>query len=119
MDLFEVNIVLNSGIAGGMNPKLKIFDTVISTEVCYHDVTQDTLTEFHSCLKTVFFEANCELIKISEMAVKETNQEETVFWGKILAGEAFITDKGCKKINEKEAYLHLIASSHIFYTIIK
>ncbi|HBE9553301.1 hypothetical protein [Clostridioides difficile] len=31
MDLFEVNIVLNSGTAGGMNPKLKIFDTVIST----------------------------------------------------------------------------------------
>ncbi|EQG37463.1 hypothetical protein QIO_1018 [Clostridioides difficile DA00129] len=59
------------------------------------------------------------MIKISEMAVKETNQEETVFWGRILAGEAFITNKGRKKINEKEAYLHLIASSHIFYTIIK
>ncbi|EQE68465.1 methylthioadenosine nucleosidase domain protein [Clostridioides difficile CD149] len=98
---------------------MKIFNMVISTEVCHHDVTQDTLTEFHSWLKTVFFEANCELIKISEMAVKETNQEETVFWGRILAGEAFITNKGRKKINEKEAYLHLIASSHIFYTIIK
>ncbi|HBF0728212.1 TPA: hypothetical protein KNO10_001335 [Clostridioides difficile] len=105
MDLFEVNIVLNSGTAGGMNPKLKIFNMVISTEVCHHDVTQDTLTEFHSWLKTVFFEANCELIKISEMAVKETNQEETVFWGRILAGEAFITDKGRKKINEKFAPL--------------
>ncbi|PBG62569.1 hypothetical protein BGU98_12715 [Clostridioides difficile] len=98
---------------------MKIFNMVISTEVCHHDVTQDTLTEFHSWLKTVFFEANCELIKISEMAVKKTNQEETVFWGRILAGEAFITNKGRKKINEKEAYLHLIASSHIFYTIIK
>ncbi|MBT2157780.1 hypothetical protein KK420_12930 [Clostridioides difficile] len=64
------------------------------------------------------FEANCELIKISEMAVKETNQEETVFWGRILAGKLLLPIRDAK-INEKEAYLHLIASSHIFYTIIK
>ncbi|ENY8814560.1 hypothetical protein ACF1XK_001849 [Clostridioides difficile] len=62
-----------------MNPKLKIFNMVISTEVCHHDVTQDTLTEFHSWLKTVFFEANCELIKISEMAVKKPTKKKPYF----------------------------------------
>lgn len=72
IDIFGVNIVINAGVAGGMNPKLKIFDTVISTEVCYHDVAQDVLTEFHPWLKTKFFEADRELIKISERAVKET-----------------------------------------------
>nr|WP_235700359.1 hypothetical protein [Clostridioides difficile] len=56
-------------------------------------------------MKTVFFKANRELIKIREMAVKETNQEETVFWGRIATGETFITDKGRKKINEKFAPL--------------
>ena len=39
------------------------------------------------------------------MAVKETNQEETVFWGRIATGETFITDKGRKKINEISAPL--------------
>lgn len=101
IDLFGVNIVINAGTAGGMNPNLKIFDTVISTEVCYHDVAQDILTEFHPWLKTVFFEADRELIKISERAVKEIEPKGKVFWGRIVTGEAFITDEGRKKINDE------------------
>lgn len=38
IDVFCVDIIINSGTAGGMEPELEIFDTVISTEVCYHDV---------------------------------------------------------------------------------
>lgn len=105
IDIFGVNIVINTGTAGGMDPKLKIFDTVISTEVCYHDVAQDILTEFHPWLKTVFFEADRELIKISERAVKETELKGKVFWGWIVTGEAFITDGGRKKINDEFAPL--------------
>lgn len=88
-----------------MNPKLKIFDTVISTEVCYHDVAQDTLTEFHPWLKTVFFKADQELIKISKSAVKNIESKNNVFWGRIVTGEAFITDMGRKKINDEFAPL--------------
>ena len=101
IDIFGVNIVINAGVAGGMDPKLKIFDTVISTEVCYHDVAQDVLTEFHPWLKTIFFEADRELIKISERAVKETEPKGKVFWGRIVTGESFITSEGRKEINDE------------------
>lgn len=101
IDIFEVDTILNAGVAGGMNPELKIFDTVISTETCYHDVAQDILTEFHPWLETVFFEADRELIKISKMAVKETEPKGNVFWGRIVTGEAFITDEGRNKINDE------------------
>ena len=47
VDLFSADMIINSGTAGGMDPGLDIFDTVISTEVCYHDVAPDILTEFH------------------------------------------------------------------------
>ena len=47
IDSFHVNAVINAGTAGGMDPALKIFDTVISTEVAYHDVEEEILTEFH------------------------------------------------------------------------
>lgn len=65
VDVYGVDIMLNSGTAGGMNPDLKIFDTVISTEVCYHDVAADILTEFHPWMKSVFFKADPELIEQS------------------------------------------------------
>lgn len=58
IDIFGVNIILNSGAAGGMDPRLAIFDTVISTEVCYHDVAEDVLTQFHPWMKSVFFQAD-------------------------------------------------------------
>ena len=105
IDIFGVNIVINAGVSGGINSKLKIFDTVISMEVCYHDVAQDILTEFHPWLKTIFFEAGRELIKISERAVKETESKGKVFWGRIVTGESFITRKGRKEINDEFAPL--------------
>lgn len=35
--------LLIQGRQGGIEPDLEIFDTVISTEVCYHDVAPDIL----------------------------------------------------------------------------
>lgn len=69
IDFFGVDIMINSGTAGGMNAGLEIFDTVISTEVCYHDVAPDILTEFHPWMKSVFFESDKELIERSKTAV--------------------------------------------------
>lgn len=43
IDVFCVDVIINSGTAGGIEPDLEIFDTVISTEVCYHDVAPDIL----------------------------------------------------------------------------
>ena len=105
IDSFGVDTVINSGTAGGMSPKLKMFDTVISTEACYHDVAPDILTEFHPWMGSVFFEADRELIRISKMAVKEMETKGKVFWGRIVTGEAFITDEGREKINDRFAPL--------------
>lgn len=105
IDMYGVDMIINAGTAGGMNPELKIFDSVISTEVAYHDVAPDILTEFHPWLETVFFEADRELINISEIAVKGIKLEGEVFWGRIVTGEAFISDEGRKKINDEFAPL--------------
>ena len=39
--------------------------------------------------KLYFFEADRELIKISERVVKEMEAKGKVFWGRIVTGEAF------------------------------
>ena len=38
VDRFGVDKILNTGIAGGLNPSLKVGDIVVSTKVAHHDV---------------------------------------------------------------------------------
>ena len=88
IDVFCVDIIINSGTAGGMEPELEIFDTVISTEVCYHDVAPDP-----------------KLIDMSKSAVDKLATSGKVVWGRMVTGESFITDEGRKKINDEFAPL--------------
>ena len=101
IDTFAVNIVINAGTAGGMDKKLNIFDTVISTEVAYHDVAPGILTEFHPWMETVYFRADPTLLNLSRQAVDKMNTEDEVYWGRMVTGEAFIADEGREKINEQ------------------
>ena len=105
VDLFSADMIINSGTAGGMDPGLDIFDTVISTEVCYHDVAPDILTEFHPWMESVFFTADPKLIRLSKTAVKKIRPAGKVIWGRMVTGESFITDEGRQKINQEFAPL--------------
>lgn len=98
IDLFGVDAIINAGTAGGLDPALEIFDTVISTEACYHDVAADILTEFHPWMDTVFFRADRELLEFSRRAVGKMASAGKVVWGRMATGESFITDEGRQKI---------------------
>ena len=101
IDTYHVNTIINAGVAGGMNEDLEIFDTVISTEVAYHDVAPNILTEFHPWLETVFFKADQGLLSVAKKAVGKLEQNYKVFWGRMVTGETFIADEGRQKINEQ------------------
>lgn len=105
IDVFRVQVVINSGTAVGMNPALEILDTVISTEVCYHDVAPDILTEFHPWMPSVFFKADGRLIELSKAAAGKMEPAGRVFWGRMVTGESFITDEGRQRINGEFAPL--------------
>ena len=98
IDTYGADIIINAGTAGGVHHELELFDTVISTEIAYHDVAPDILTEFHPWMKTIFFEADQELIELSRVAVSRMKTEGKVFWGRMVTGESFITDAGRQKI---------------------
>ena len=70
IDGFGVTAVINSGTAGGMDAKLRIYDTVVATECCYHDVAENILTEYHPHMETVFFESSPHLLRLSQKAVE-------------------------------------------------
>lgn len=105
IDAFGADIIINSGTAGGMDPRLSIFDAVICTEVCYHDVAPGILTEFHPWMKSVFFQADPKLVELSKTAVNKINLPKSIFWGRMATGESFIDDEGRKRINDQFAPL--------------
>ena len=105
IDVFGVNIIINAGTAGGMEKDLKIFDTIISTEVCYHDVAPDILTEFHPWMRSVFFAADETLIRLSKSAVGRLTLPGKAVWGRMATGESFITEEGRQKIYDEFAPL--------------
>lgn len=104
IDSFGVTAVINSGTAGGMDAKLGIYDTVIATECCYHDVAENILTEYHPHMETVFFESSPHLLRLSQKAVENLGLRN-VYYGRMVTGEAFITDEGRGKIIENYAPL--------------
>ena len=97
VDHFGVTAIINSGTAGAIDNKLHLFDTVVATECCYHDVAQDILTEFHPWMKTAFFESSPYLLERSNIAVERLGLSN-VFFGRMATGETFITDEGRAKI---------------------
>lgn len=104
IDTFHVDLIINAGTAGGMDQSLKIFDTVIATDLCYHDVADDILTESHPYMDSVFFKVDTLLIEKAKKAVLN-ERIENVFLGRIVTGEAFISDEGREKINKEFAPL--------------
>lgn len=105
IDQFRVDIIINSGVAGGIHPQLELFDIVISTEVCYHDVAFDILTEFHPWMKSIFFEADKQFIQLSKLAANKMKTANKIYWGRMVTGESFITSKQRQKIEKKFAPL--------------
>lgn len=119
IDTFKVDAVINAGTAGGMSPDVRILDTVISTEMVYHDVAGDILTEFHPWMKTEYFYANEALVKLSESAVRKLKLNYKVYWGRMATGESFIDTEGRKEINNKFAPfcvdMETAAVAHVCY----
>lgn len=105
IDTFGVDLIINAGTAGGMDERLRLFDTAISTEAVYHDVAPHILTGFHPWMETEYFKADPHLLQLSRQAVHALGAENRVYWGRMATGEAFITDEGRQIINRRYAPL--------------
>lgn len=99
IDIYNVDLIINAGTAGGMDKKLEIFDTVIATEVAHHDVHEGILTEFHPWMSSIYFKSDEILLKLTKEAVKRRKHDNKIYFGRMVTGEKFITDKGRDEIN--------------------
>lgn len=101
IDKFNVTHIIVTGVSGGINSKLNLFDTVISTETAYHDVDEGILTKYHPWMKSIYFESNKTLLETCKKIIKENNFKQKIYFGKIVTGESFITHSRRNSIIEK------------------
>jgi adenosylhomocysteine nucleosidase len=90
IDNFKVQNIINTGIAGSMNEKVKIFDIVISDNVTHFDVNKVQMKNLFP--NQEFFEADKSLIDISVKGVESIqNRNFDYHIGRIVSGEKFVS----------------------------
>lgn len=119
IDSYHVNTIISAGTAGGMEKTIKIFDTVISTQLAYHDVADDILIEFHPWLPSIYFNADEKLLAAAKKIVQNQAVNHPVIFGKMVTGESFIDKNMREIINKKYAPLSVDMESasiaHVCY----
>lgn len=119
IDTYACDIIINAGTAGGMAEKLHIFDTIVSSEVAYHDVAENILTEFHPWLDSIYFQADKKLLALARQVQSNRNSPHNVVFGRMVTGEKFIVDEERDYINSKYAPLSVdmetAAVAHVCY----
>ncbi|MDV4149416.1 5'-methylthioadenosine/adenosylhomocysteine nucleosidase [Clostridium sp. AL.422] len=101
IDRFNVTHIFVTGVAGAINNILNIGDTIISTEVAYHDVDEGILTEYHPWMDSIYFKCDSNLLSLCRQVLGKNTFAQKIYFGKIVTGEAFISEKGRKEIIEK------------------
>lgn len=99
-DVYQVDAVINTGIAGSLKTEINIGDVVISTDTLQHDMDATGFGYELGVIprmETSCFPADPELLKQAEAACREAVPKIQVFAGRVVSGDQFISDKKVKE----------------------
>ena len=98
-DKFNVDILINTGIAGSLDAAIDIGDMVISTDLVEHDMDAsifgDPVGQIPR-MDTFSFPADPELVKKAVRANTEANPDIKTFTGRIVSGDQFVSSAEMK-----------------------
>ncbi len=99
IDLWQVDVLLNTGIAGSLSAQIDIGDIVLSTDVLHHDMDAvgfgyprgqiPQMQEFS-------FPADAGLRSLAEEVCCRVNPDIHVYQGRIVSGDQFVSDQQVK-----------------------
>jgi adenosylhomocysteine nucleosidase len=99
IDLYEVDMLINTGIAGGLYKGIEVGDIVISSDALQHDVDV-TSRGFKPgeipFMDSYVFKADPELVSLAERVCRVVNPEIGCYVGRVVTGDQFISSHGKK-----------------------
>ena len=108
-DVFSVDAIINTGIAGSLNKNINIGDIVLSTDVVQHDMDATGFGYRKGQIPQMpvfFFNADDNVRRLAAEVCKEVNPDIQVFEGRIASGDQFVCDQDVKNriVSEFSAY---------------
>lgn len=94
-DVFQVDAVINTGVAGSLRSEINIGDIVVSSDSCEHDMDVRGLGYEPGIIpqmETSFFPADRTLVDAAKAVCAEVNSDITVYEGRVVSGDQFISD---------------------------
>ncbi|MDG4657199.1 5'-methylthioadenosine/adenosylhomocysteine nucleosidase [Ectobacillus antri] len=98
--LYKVNFLINSGVAGALNPKLKVGDILISRDSVQHDVDQTAIDEPPGKFEdadVIYYKADERLVRLAQEATKGLPGVKS-YIGRVASGDQFVSEE--KRRNE-------------------
>lgn len=98
-DIYQVDQLINTGVAGSLDAEINIGDIVVSTDAVQHDMDVSALGDPVGQVPRmdVFaFPADEELVKKAVAANEKANPDIRTFTGRVASGDQFISGKEMK-----------------------
>ena len=86
IDTYNPELIINTGVAGGMNSKVNVMDMVVGSQVCYHDVWcgfNDSNVQGQVQGLPLYFDGAAKVIEL-------LSKHDGVHCGLIVSGDQFI-----------------------------
>lgn len=99
VDEYDVDAVINTGIAGSLNADIDIGDIVLSTDTLQHDMDATGFGYEPGVIprmETSTFAADKKLRQVAKECCERVNPDIHVFEGRVVSGDQFISDKETK-----------------------
>ncbi len=100
VDVFNVSVIFNTGIAGGIATDINIGDIVISKDVLHHDMDATGFGYEVGVIPQMscsVFQADEELGRLAKDVCAEVLPEVTAYVGRVLTGDQFISSRDKKE----------------------
>lgn len=100
VDCYNVQMVINTGIAGGLYTSINIGDIVLATDALQHDMDATGFGYEKGVIPQMDTSVFCADEKLRKMAAdicRSVNPDISVYEGRVISGDCFVSDNAKKK----------------------